>query len=78
MNSYLSFALIYAVSWWLMLFMVLPFGVAAPEAPEKNVYAAAPVKARIKQKLLITSAVALVPTLLLQWLIMSGLLRGLL
>lgn len=74
MNTYLSFALIYAVSWWLVLFMVLPFGVETPETPEKNAYAAAPAKARLARKLLITTGVALVPTVLLQWGIMSGVL----
>lgn len=74
MNTYLSFALIYAVSWWLVLFMVLPFSVENAETPEKNVYAAAPAKARLARKLLITTGVALVPTVLLQWGIMSGVL----
>ena len=78
MSPYLSFFIIYSVSWWLVLLMVLPFGVEIDETPDKATYAAAPRQPRIRRKLLLTTGIALVPAGLLQWALASGVLRGLL
>jgi predicted secreted protein len=77
MSPVFSFFIIYIVSWWMMLFMVLPFGVKHADNPEGVAYAAAPDKPRLGRKFLITSVLALVPAGLLQWALMAGWLRGL-
>lgn len=51
--------LVYAVSWWLVLFMVLPWGAHPPAQPEVGHAPSAPANPRLKQKLLITSVLAL-------------------
>lgn len=78
MNPVFSFFIIYMVSWWMTLFMVLPFGIKHAETPEGPAYASAPDKPRLGRKIAITSALALVPAGLLQWALMAGWLRGLL
>jgi len=61
--SFFELFMIYAVSWWLILFMVLPIGVRVPHTPEKGHAASAPVNPRLRRKLLITSVIALLPPL---------------
>lgn len=62
--SFFELFMIYAVSWWMVLFMVLPWGVKTAEKPEPGHAASAPVNPRLKRKLLITSLLALVVPLL--------------
>ena len=57
--SLFELAMIYAVSWWLVLFMVLPWGVRMAEKPAVGHAASAPVAPRIRRKLAITSVLAL-------------------
>ena len=71
-------AITYAVMWWLVLFMVLPFGVQVPETRNQVEYAAAPARSNIRRKLFITSFLALIPTIMLQCAIHFGWLRGIL
>jgi len=53
----------YAVCWWLVLFMVLPWGVRMEENPQPGHAVSAPTQPRLRRKLLITSLLALLPTL---------------
>ncbi len=57
--SFFELFMIYAVSWWLILFMVLPWGVRMAEKPVAGHAVSAPVAPRIRRKLLITSILAL-------------------
>lgn len=59
----------YACSWWLVLFMVLPWKVSIPEKAEVGHAASAPVNPMLKKKLLIATVLALLPTLMLYILI---------
>ncbi len=56
--------MIYAIIWWMVLFMVLPFGVrTADEAGEElteGQAASAPVRPRIFRKMLITTLISAV------------------
>lgn len=56
--------LFYAVSWWLVLFMVLPVGTRPAAEPGRGHAASAPANPRLKRKLLITSLITLLVTLL--------------
>jgi predicted secreted protein len=60
-----QFIVAYAVSWWLVLFMVLPSGATPAPAPEKGHAPSAPEKPRLRKKFRLTTALALLPTLLI-------------
>jgi predicted secreted protein len=62
-------------AWWIMLFMVLPFGVERPENRDKVEYAAAPKAVRWKKKFLVAAVLAAAVTALLAVIINSGLVR---
>jgi predicted secreted protein len=51
---------VYFILWWLVLFMVLPFGVRRHEDDGQGYDAGAPVTPRIGLKMAITSVIALV------------------
>ena len=65
----------FLVIWWLILFMVLPFGVAPPDVVEKGHASSAPARPRLLMKLLITTVLAIVVTYGVQWLVQSGLIE---
>jgi predicted secreted protein len=58
----------YVIVWWLVFFMVLPWGVRRPDNPEQGHEAGAPEKPRLWLKVGVTSAVAAVVTAIV-WLI---------
>lgn len=49
--------LVFLVGWWLVLFMVLPFGVRPPAQPGAGHAASAPAHPHLRRKLLITTAI---------------------
>lgn len=55
----------YIISWWMVLFMVLPFWVRPPARPGVGHVPSAPDKPQLKRKFLITSLLAFLPTLIL-------------
>jgi predicted secreted protein len=59
-----SFAVVFICSWWIVIFMVLPFGVRRNEAPEEGHDPGAPIAHNLKKKMLITTAIATVLTAL--------------
>ena len=65
----------YVVIWWLVLFMVLPWGARPSETPEPGHATSAPAKPRILLKFAITTVVAAVVFVFVQWLIGSGLIK---
>jgi predicted secreted protein len=67
--------IVFAVVWWLILFMVLPFGAAPPDEVEPGMATSAPARPRIGLKLAITTVLAMVVTALAVWLIDSGLIQ---
>ncbi len=64
--------LAYAVAWWVVLFMVLPFGAHAPESPEKGHAPSAPMRFNFKKKAKITSILAIIPVLVFKYLYEAG------
>lgn len=73
--SWFAAGIVFAVVWWLVLFMVLPFGASPPDEVEPGMATSAPAKPRIGLKFLITTLIALVVTALILWLIDSGLIQ---
>ncbi|MCE2510086.1 MAG: DUF1467 family protein [Alphaproteobacteria bacterium] len=49
---------VYALLWWLVLFMVLPWGVRQPDVVEEGHMAGAPDKPRMWMKLGVTTVIA--------------------
>lgn len=56
---------IFVITWWLVLFMVLPFGASAPKIHEKGMAKSAPARPRILQKMLLNTVISAVVTLLI-------------
>ncbi|MDE3016533.1 MAG: DUF1467 family protein [Pseudomonadota bacterium] len=65
----------FIVSWWIMLFFVLPLDIETLEKPGSVEYAAAPKSVNWLKKLLLTTILALAVTGLLALVIHSGLIR---
>jgi predicted secreted protein len=73
--TWLGTAVIFVVVWWLVLFMVLPFGAAPPAEVEPGMATSAPAKPRLAVKMAITTILAALLTALITWLIDSGLIH---
>jgi len=73
--NWFSTALIFIIAWWLILFMVLPFGAAPPEEIEPGTAPSAPARPRLLLKMAITTVLAAAVTALVVWLIDSGLIH---
>jgi predicted secreted protein len=67
--------IVFAIVWWLVLFMVLPFGAAPPDEVEPGMASSAPAKPRISVKLAITTVLAVLLTGLVVWSVDSGLIQ---
>jgi len=52
--------LLYVIIWWVVLFMVLPFGAQAPEKPEEGHAESAPERPMLWRKALATTLIAAV------------------
>ncbi|HUK59267.1 MAG TPA: DUF1467 family protein [Stellaceae bacterium] len=63
----------YVIIWWVVIFMVLPFGVRRVDAPEAGHDAGAPQNPRLKLKAAVTTVVAGVLWLAFYWLVNSNL-----
>jgi predicted secreted protein len=73
--NWLGTAVVFAIVWWLILFMVLPFGAAPPDEVEPGMATSAPAKPRIAVKMAITTVLAALVTALIVWLMDSGLIQ---
>ena len=62
----------YAIIWWLVLFMVLPWGNRPRENPEAGHVASAPARPRIGLKFLITTGISALVFLMVWGVIESG------
>ena len=74
MNLFTS-AITFLVIWWLILFMVLPFGASPPEDVQQGHAASAPAKPRMLIKLLVTTVLAIGATFAVQWFVESGIIQ---
>jgi len=69
--SWFTGVLVYVIIWWLVLFMVLPWGALPPETPETGHEPGAPARPRLWRKALVTTLLAAVA-----WLGVYGLIQG--
>ncbi|MGH1481113.1 MAG: DUF1467 family protein [Geminicoccales bacterium] len=73
--SIFTTALTFVIIWWLVLFMVLPFGAAPSEEVQHGHASSAPAKPRMLIKLLITTLIAVCLTALAIWFLDAGLIE---
>ncbi|MCG8360924.1 MAG: DUF1467 family protein [Kiloniellales bacterium] len=52
--------MVFVIIWWLVLFMVLPWGIRVPDKPEPGHATSAPERPMLWRKALITTAIACV------------------
>ncbi len=64
-----SAIVVYLIAWWMIFFMVLPWGNAPVDDPELGHAASAPAKPRLRLKFLVTTAIATVVWLVIYLLI---------
>ena len=63
----------YVIIWWMVLFMILPWGNRPPETPESGHATSAPARPRLWIKFGVTTLVATMVFLAVYWLIESDL-----
>ena len=63
--SIVEWVVTYIISWWIVLFMVLPFWVRPSAKPIPGQAMSAPENPQLKRKFIITSLLALIPTLII-------------
>lgn len=63
----------FAVSWWLVLFMVLPWGARPADETVPGTVASAPARPRLLLKFAVTTVLALLVTLAIKAVVESGL-----
>jgi predicted secreted protein len=71
--DWFSAGMVFVIIWWLVLFMVLPFGAQPPDEVEQGHAPSAPARPRIGLKFLITTGIALAATAAVVWIVESGL-----
>jgi predicted secreted protein len=67
-----SISAIFFIVWWMVLFMVLPFGVKREENPEPGHATGAPVKPMLVRKAIITTILAAVVTAIVVAMLNAG------
>jgi predicted secreted protein len=65
----------FVIVWWLVLFMVLPFGASPPDEVEPGMAPSAPARPRMGLKIAVTTVIAAALTALILWLLQSGLIQ---
>ena len=59
----------FAVIWWLVFFTVLPIGIERDKKPQKGNDPGAPKSLGMRKKLVLTTIIAIVITLILYWIV---------
>jgi predicted secreted protein len=67
-----SFVIIFILTWWMVLFMVLPWGIEMVGANDEGNLPAAPRHHNLKKKLLITSVIAIIVSMIIFMIVQSG------
>ena len=57
--SIASIFVVFVISWWLILFMVLPFGVKPEQEPESGNMRGAPKNPNLKMKIIVTTIITI-------------------
>ena len=74
--SVVSFILVHLITWLIMFFISLPFGVKVPDKPEKGNANSAPINTNLKLKLFISFLIAFFPSIFIYWIVEYELLQN--
>lgn len=69
--SIVSIIVVFSCVWWIVLFVALPIGVKMDPNPQKGFATSAPISARIKLKMWITTFISIILTGLICWAIIT-------
>lgn len=64
---------VFVITWWVVLFAVLPWGATPPDNPERGMAESAPAKPRLLMKFAVTTGIAVVVWLAIYGIVASGL-----
>lgn len=64
--------LVFVMVWWVMLFMVLPWGIHYHDSGVQGAATSAPAQPRLRLKLLVTTAISVVVWLIIYLIIIYG------
>ena len=70
--TWFTLGVTFVIVWWLVLFMVLPFGAQPPDRIEPGMAPSAPARPRMGLKILVTTLIAIALTAVIFWVIDSG------
>ena len=70
--DWITLSAVFVVVWWILLFMVLPWGVRPPETAEPGHAESAPERPRLLLKFAVTTVLALALTPLVIWAFQAG------
>ncbi len=70
--SWVGSGIVFVITWWMIFFMVLPWGVRRPENPEPVHEAGAPENPRLWLKAGVTTAIAAVITIIIWFVVDAG------
>lgn len=70
--GWFEYTVIYIISWWMVLFMVLPYKADVPDNPELSEYHGAPKQSYLAAKLVVTTILAALVTIGLSAMIKHG------
>jgi predicted secreted protein len=73
--TWFATGVVFVIVWWLVLFMVLPFGARPPDEVEPGMAPSAPARPRMGLKIAVTTVIAAALTALVVWLLQSGLIQ---
>lgn len=73
--NFVSGMMVFFVTWWVVLFMVLPFGVRIEENPKKGFATSAPKNPNLAKKFLITTALTALIWGVIQFVMVNQLIR---
>ncbi|QGR02172.1 DUF1467 family protein [Ehrlichia ruminantium] len=62
----------FIVSWWIILFLILPIKVEVPDKPELGTASSAPIKSYLSIKMIITTVISTLLTILYIYLKIKG------
>ena len=74
--SLVSFVLVYLLTFMIIFFMSLPFGVEVSDKPKQGNANSAPIKTNLKLKFFLSFIIAFIPSVFTYWIVVEGLLKN--
>ncbi len=65
--SMIEIVVFFVLCWWMVFYLTLPFGIQKEDNPIKGQASSAPKNPMIKRKMLITTGLTIIITLIFKW-----------